>query len=72
MKYWIKFKGEKQHKTEASSDEEAIRVWANEQGYDCIEEAAREYYGDVKDFTAHEMEEEYFGLPDGGAFDGAY
>lgn len=48
--YKVYFKGEMQHCIKVECGVDPIDAWANEQGYDNIEHAAREYLGKVSDF----------------------
>jgi hypothetical protein len=52
MNFVIFAKGEPQHTVVAVSEEAAIKRWLDEQGYDCIEHAASEYFCTPADFRA--------------------
>lgn len=53
--FWVTFKGDRQHKVEAPDRDAALERWADEQGYDSLEHAAREYLGSEKDFKAQRV-----------------
>jgi len=55
--YKVKFKNDLQHIVKARSDDEAIGVWLDEQGYDSLDHAASEYFGLPDDFTVDEIQE---------------
>ncbi len=50
--YVIFAKGEAQHTVAAADAEAAMKRWLDEQGYDCIEHAAAEYFCKPDDFRA--------------------
>lgn len=52
--YWVRVHGDKQHRVRAEDEMHAIEVWLDEQGYDSIDHAAREYHCQPEDFTASE------------------
>lgn len=55
-KYLIFFKNQKQYHVHANSASAALSQWLDEQAYETIGEAAREYHGEITDFSAIRIE----------------
>ena len=53
--YVIIANGEPQHTVTAENTEAAMKRWLDEQGYDCIEHAAAEYFCKPSDFRAEPL-----------------